>query len=327
MINLLELETNKVSRNINDYSLMLTAPTGFGKTPFLAELYGDRGLILSFDNSHKGIEGVNAVNIDSYNILVSYVNQLMNPQVREKFDAIIIDTLSLLDFSCENQVTDSYGKDLLGDCLQWNKAYKIVDKKFLTIIKQLQSMNYTMVYSCHPSEKKVKLNDGKEILRYDPKVSDRIKNLLVPEIDIRLFGAFDSEGKKVLYTHATPFFDARCRAGEMDKVIPFNAQALREAFVVGVERKVSKGNIVDNLEFKNVVKEQTRPFKDIKNDIMKYGTLLKEQGLGVKANEIVCQELGLDNEGNQRTLQNVNEKMSPALEVICTKLKLQLEQI
>lgn len=322
LVNLLELDVVKVSKDINDYSLMLTAPTGYGKTPFLAELYGDRALILSFENSQKGIAGAHAVQIDSYETLSFYLSQLQNPQVREKFDVIIIDTLFLLDYACEKSVTDAYGKDLLGDCLKWNKAYKIVDKRFLTVIKTLQKMNYTVVYVCHPAEKKVKAPNGQEYTKIEPKVSDRIKDLLLPEIDIRLFASYDNEGNKVIYTQGTPFFDARCRVGEMDQVIPFNAQALREAFAVGIDRKiVNKELIVDNIERKNIAIDNERSFAEVVEELMNLGQELGTIGLGNKAQAIVDAELGCDDDGNQRTLNTVNEKMKPALEVIIIKLK------
>lgn len=322
LVNLLDLDVVKVSKDINDYSLMLTAPTGYGKTPFLAELYGERALILSFENSQKGIAGAHAVQIDSYETLSFYLGQLQNPQVREKFDVIIIDTLFLLDYYCEKSVTDAYGKDLLGDCLKWNKAYKIVDKRFLTVIKTLQKMNYNVVYVCHPVEKKVKLPNGQEYVKLEPKVSDRIKDLLIPEIDIRLFASFDEQGNKVIYTQGTPYFDARCRVGEMDAVVPFNAPALRQAFSEGIERKVAnKELIVDNIERKNMAVDNERDFEVVINELINLGQELEAKGLGVQAQTILNSELGTDDEGNQRTLANANEKMKPALEVIIIKLK------
>lgn len=322
LVNLLDLDVVKVSKDINDYSLMLTAPTGYGKTPFLAELYGEKALILSFENSQKGIAGAHAVQIDSYETLSFYLGQLQNPQVREKFDVIIIDTLFLLDYYCEKSVTDSYGKDLLSDCLKWNKAYKIVDKRFLTVIKTLQKMNYNIVYVCHPVEKKVKAPNGQEYVKIEPKVSDRIKDLLMPEIDIRLFASFDAEGNKVIYTQGTPYFDARCRVGDMDAVVPFNAPALRQAFAEGIERKITnKELIVDNIERKNMAVNNEREFAEVMTELMALGEELNGKGLGAQAQAILNSQLGTDDEGNQRTLANVNEKMKPALEVIIIKLK------
>lgn len=320
--NLLDLDVVKVSKDINDYSLMLTAPTGYGKTPFLAELYGDRALILSFENSQKGIAGAHAVQIDSYETLSFYLGQLQNPQVREKFDVIIIDTLFLLDYYCEKSVTDSYGKDLLGDCLKWNKAYKIVDKRFLTAIKTLQKMNYNVVYVCHPVEKKVKAPNGQEYVKIEPKVSDRIKDLLMPEIDIRLFASYDDKGNKVIFTQGTPYFDARCRVGDMDAVIPFETKALRQAFAEGIDRKITnKELVVDNIERKNMAINNERKFEEVIEELMTIGQELDAKGLGSQAQLILNSQLGTDDEGNQRTLANANEKMKPALEVVIIKLK------
>lgn len=320
--NLLDLETNKVSRNIKDYSMMITARTGFGKTPFVAELYGETALFLAFEKSTKGIAGVHTVDVDSYQTLLAYIGQLENPEVRAKYDVIVIDTLSLLDYLCEKSVTDSYGKDLIKDCLGYNQAYKIVDKRFLEVLKKLQRMDYTMCYICHPTEKKVKINANEEIIKYEPKVSDRIKNWIIPEVDVRLYCDFDEKGNKVIYTRTTPFFDARVRGSEMPMTIPFDATTLREEFSIGVDRYVgSKDFITDSIEKKNVAPEKDRPFEVVMNEIVALGNKLGEIGKGNEVNRILSSNLGCDDNGRQRTLQDANERMIPALEVIILEFK------
>lgn len=319
---LTNIQPNKVSTNINDYSLLITAPTGFGKTPFLYELYGERALFLSFENSAKGIEGIHAVAVEDYNTLNAYIMQLQKKEVREKYDVVVIDTLFLFDHYIEKSVLDSYGKDVLSDCLQYNKAYKILDKKFLEVLKKIQRMNYTIAYVCHPTEKKVKLADGSEITKIEPRVSDRIKNLLLPEIDVRLFGYFDNNGEKVLYTDGSQFFDARVRVGDMDKVVPFNVEKFKQEFAIGIERRIKrKEMMVDSIEHKNPAFTAQRPFEEVMEEIIEIGNKLGEKGLLEKANNIIFKELGSDNNGVQRTLANCNENNVPALEVILTNLK------
>lgn len=333
-MNLLDFNLDNIkpvlaSTNLNDYSMMITAPSGFGKTPFLFELFGDKALFLTFENSNKGLAGIQATPpIPNYTALEYIVNQLeFKPELREKYDVIVIDTLFLFDYYCEQSVTESYGKDLVSDCLQWNKAYKIVDKKFLNILKRLQSSNYNLVYVCHPVEKKVKMPDGTEVVKFEPKVSDRIKDLLIPEVDIRLFCHYDQEGNKVIYTQNTPYFDARCRAAEMPPVIPFDAQKLRETFKEGIEKKVgNKEYLVDSLAQRNVVSGKARDFKEVMDELIKLGTELGELGLGNQANEILNSQLGLDNDGKQRTLADATEKMTPALETTIVKLNALKEQ-
>lgn len=321
IVDLTALEPNKVSKDLKDYSMMITAPTGYGKTPWLYEVFGDKALFLSFEKSSKGIAGIHSVDVPSYEVLNAYIMQLQRPEVRAKYDVVVLDTLFLFDQSIEQSITNSYGKELLSDCLQYNKAYKIVDKRCLEAIKKIQKMDYTMVYVCHPVEKKVKLADGSEITKIEPKVSDRIKDLILPEIDVRLFCHFDSEGKKVIYTSGTPYFDARVRVGDMDSVVPFDAEAFKKAFAEGIERRVAKENLVDKLESKNPVADNSRDFKVVMDEIVALGTEFAGMGMVDKANAIIFKELGLDNDGKQRTLSDCNESMISTLEVIIQNLK------
>lgn len=327
IIDLMNLEPNKVSTDLKDYSLLITAPSGFGKTPFLYELFGDRALFLSFEKSAKGIAGVHSVDIDGYDTLNAYIMQLQRPEVRAKYDVIVIDTLFLFDHSIEKSITDSYGKDILSDCLKYNKAYKIVDKKFLDVLKKIQRMNYSMAYVCHPVEKKVKLADGTEVTKIEPKVSDRIKDLILPEIDVRLFCHFDNEGKKVIYTQGTPYFDARVRVGDMDAIVPFDAETFKNEFKKGIEKRINKDMLVDNIEKKNPVSDAPRKFEDVMSEIMTLGQELATAGLVEKANMVIFKELGNDDEGRQRTLNDCNESMIPALEVIVQNLKALKESV
>ena len=138
--NLLELQPSSVSKSIKDYDLLIYGESGIGKSEYVLDLYGrDRCIALAFEDSYTGISGAYAVDIDSYSTLTAYMAQLENPAVKERFDTVIIDTLYLLDHCIEKSITDSYGVELLGDALKYNKAYKIVDKKFLGIIKKIQN--------------------------------------------------------------------------------------------------------------------------------------------------------------------------------------------
>lgn len=319
-IDLLELKPKKVSKEIKDYSMMITAPSGFGKTPFLAELFGDEAIFLALENSVKGIPNIYGIDIDSYNALEFYVGQLERPEVREKFNIVVIDTLNMLDFMCENAVTEQYGKDLIGDCLGYNKGYKVLDKKFVTIIKRLQKMDYTLVYVCHPTEKKVTTNNG-EFIRFEPKVSDRIQNWLIPEVDIRLFCHFNENGEKTIYTQATQYFDARVRGASMKPAIPFDAKILKEEFAIGIEKGAGKENLVDKIENKNNTATKVRPYEEVLAEVQKLGAELYQAGKSKEADSIVYKVLGCDSNGNQRTLNDVTPEMAPALELMCMKLK------
>lgn len=324
IMNLLELQPTVVSRDLRDYSMMITGASGIGKTELAVNIYGkERSLVLAFENSIKGISGIYGVDVDSYATLSSYVTQLENPQMREKFDTVIIDTLFLLDHCIEKSITDAYGVDLIKDALKWNAGFKIVDKKFLSILKRLQKAGYTLCYIAHPTTKKIKIN-GVEIDTLEPKVSNRIKDLLMPEIDIRLFCFTDNENNRKIATQQTVYYDARCRVAEMTPLLDFDAELLKEEFAKGIDRKQANGGlVVDKLE---KVEEVERTFEETMEYLTKeLATKAQEQGKMADANRIIVSTLGRDEEGRPRTLAQATPAMIGALNTIIAELELILQ--
>lgn len=319
--NLMDLQPSTVSKDIRDNSMLIFGASGIGKTPLALEIYGkERTLLMAFENSANGIAGAYVVKVDSYATLTAYLGQLQNPAMREKFDTIIIDTLFLFDYYCEKSVTDAYGKDLIRDCLAYNQGYKIIDKRFLTAIKLLQKMGYSLCYVAHPVEKKVKGANGVEHIRIEPKVSDRIANLLLPEVDIRLYCGYDENGQRAIYTQSTPFFDARCRVSEMPPVLPFDGNVVREEFTKGVDRlaETNAGLIIEKRE--TIIQEEPS-FEDTMNKIMELGAKAQELGKFEDANRILLAELGCDNDGNPRGIDQATPEMMGALKTILIRLE------
>lgn len=320
IIELDKLEKKGVSKNLKDYSMLLIGESGIGKSPLALDIYGkDRTLALAFEDSYKGIDGAYVVNVNNYSELIAYVGQLEKPALKEKFDTIIIDTLFLLDYCIEKAICDSYGVELLSDALEYNKAYKIVDTKFLSIIKRLQRAGYTLCYIAHPKIVKKKVGK-KEYDTFEAKVSNRVKDLLLSELDIRLYCYVDSEGNRKIGTKKTFYYDARCRVSDLPDIIDFDADALKQAFAEGIDKKAARGEkIVESIE-KEEVKERTY------EENLKYIT----EVLQVKAQEqnkvsdcglIITKVLGRDNEGRPRTLAQVNPSMNGAINTLIVELE------
>lgn len=320
---LLDLQPSSVSRDIRDYDLLLYGESGIGKSEYVLDLYGrDRCIALAFEDSYAGISGAYAVDVDSYSTLTAYMAQLENPEVRKRFDTVIIDTLYLLDHCIEKSICSSYGVELLGDALKYNKAYKIVDSKFLGIIKRIQKMGYTIAYVAHPVTKKTKIG-GVEISKFEPKVSDRVKDLLLPEVDIQLFAYTDADGNRKVATQKSQYWNARCRVAEMTPLLDFDPQLFREEFAKGVDKKLANGGII--VEKKEVEVEEKRTYEEVMEYLTKeLAVKCGEVGKLPDANRIIVSALGRDNEGNPRTLADTTPEMLGALETIVVELEILL---
>ena len=322
IVNLLDLKPKTVSRDIRDYDMMICGESGIGKSELALKIYGiDKSIAFAFEDSYKGISGAFAVDVDSYATLTAYLSQLENPALKERFDTVIIDTLFLLDHCIEKSITDAYGVDLIKDALKWNAGFKIVDKKFLSVLKRIQKMGYTMCYIAHPTTKKTKVN-GVEIDKLEPKVSARIRDLLMPEIDIRLFCFTDSNGERKIATQQSAFWDARCRVSEMPTLVNFDAEEFRREFALGVDRKQDANLIIDKNED---AYEEEMTFEEVMeyltNDL---ATRCASEGKLTDANRIIISQLGRDEDGNPRTLTNATPEMLGALKTIMIELEVLL---
>ena len=92
MINLLDLQPNKVSVDLTQYSMVLMGDTGVGKTTtlmnFLKSLYPDKQpFFLEFEDRYQNIPGIMAVKIDTMSDFKSVIGQLRNPALKEKFSS------------------------------------------------------------------------------------------------------------------------------------------------------------------------------------------------------------------------------------------------
>ena len=322
IVDLMGLEKKGVSKKLKDYSMLIVGESGIGKSELALDIYGkDRTLALAFEDSYKGISGAYAVNVSNYSELMAYVSQLENPAMKEKFDTIIIDTLYLLDHCIEKSITDSYGVELLSDALEYNKAYKIVDTKFLSVLKRLQRAGYTLCYIAHPKEVKKKIN-GKEITTYKAKVSNRVEDLLLSELDIRLFCFVDENGNRKIATKKNVYYDARCRVAEMPSIMDFDAEVLRKSFEKAINDKANKGEkIIDQIE--NDSKERTYEEDMAYIKEVLYPKIESENKLS-ESGRIITKVLGRDNNGKPRTLKDVTPDMKGAIDTLIVELEIML---
>lgn len=99
MIDLLNLEENKVSTDFSGYPVVFIGETGDGKTDSLNRFLrsvapqGKVPLFIMFEDRHKGIQNIMAQRVYSIAEVMTTVGQLKNPKVRERFSCVVIDTI------------------------------------------------------------------------------------------------------------------------------------------------------------------------------------------------------------------------------------------
>ena len=149
--NLLDLQPNKVSVDLTQYTTVWMGDTGVGKTTtlmkFLEELTPDKKpFFLEFENRFENIPNIMAVKIDTMSDFKSVIAQLRNPEFKNRFSAIVIDTLDKYEEFCERYVLENRDAEILKDVGAFGEG-SLRFKSALRNIGVLQSLGYTVHFS------------------------------------------------------------------------------------------------------------------------------------------------------------------------------------
>lgn len=324
ILDIMTITPNKISTDLTSYNFLLYAMPGMGKTSAAVALFPEKHFILGAEYGFKGIPGAMGVAIPDYYSLSQYINQLDTDAARERFDTIIVDTTSKIGAIIEEYVLAQYGKNFMGDCKQHGGAYPLINRYYDLVFNKLKARGYNFVYICHANETSVTNEEGVELYkRYTPKMSDRIKSLIEPEVDYTFFITLDKDGNRIVVTDNTLKNVGKHRTNlPLCVKLEEDVATLRAELDKGILEKAGKLVTKDKLKTTVVeTKGEERDYKEVIEEIKTLGKSLSLAGYGKEAIEITNNGLGTGNEGVQRTLSEMTQLNYQVLIKILSDLK------
>lgn len=182
-IDLMNLEPQKISRNLKGkFSLLYSAP-GLGKTTLASKF--EKSLILGCECGTNGLNNVYVQPIKTWNDLRQVVSQLVrNEQLKERFENIVVDTTDEAFKLCEKWTCLQAGVESIKDVAGYGAGYKILDDNFITPFRDLAYAGYGLVFISHETEKPYTDDTGKEYNKIVPALPNRPFQLINKMVDI-----------------------------------------------------------------------------------------------------------------------------------------------
>ena len=317
-INIFDVKPNKITSNLLQYPIILSAESGVGKTSTLFNVLtklspeGKVPLFLSFESRFSHLKGIHAIRIHSVAELEAVKNQLLTPQAKERFSCIVLDTIDSCETMLSNYVAKSKNVAIL-DEIGYGRGGKYL-KSASNFINELKDGGWTLHY-CLQLEKATNFTTNK--VEYVPKVAKQILNQAFQ--DCYLCGAIEIDpisGERIITFKKSPTYPmlkdslnlpAKIKANELDV-------ALREAI-----ENLAGGELTDENTIAYEVKKTD--FTEIKSNVQSLGAKLYEQGLGKETSSIMNKVLGVDEQGNPISFESIIETQVEVLELLYTKLK------
>jgi hypothetical protein len=238
---LLDIKPHQVSRDLRGYSVLFYGTPKSGKTTIASKFPG--ALVLAFEKGYSAIPGIMAKPMNSWSDFKKTLRELNDPQVKEVFQTVVIDTADIAYGYCEKyicgQASDAKNSyDNIAE-IPFGKGYKLAMQEFDECIRKVLQMDYGLVLISHSEDKTFTDEQGKEYSQIVPTLDKRARLVCERTCDIIGFSkAVDTEEgtKTKLFMRGTTRFVAGSRFAHTPDVIDFTYDNLVNAIAGAIDK-------------------------------------------------------------------------------------------
>lgn len=314
--NLLDLQPNKVSVDLTQYSMIWMGDTGVGKTTtmmkFLKELTPNKEpFFLEFENRFENIPGIMAQKIDTMSDFMSVIGQLNNPALKEKFSCIVVDTLDKYEEFCERYVTQNRDAEILKDVGAFGEGTQRY-RAALRNIGVIQSMGYTVHEIAQSSHTKdFTTNKESDGLKLNKNTFSYCR-----EAAYLVGYMWEEKGERyITFKKTAKYPDLKDTFNLPEKI---NVKDLKSVWVKAVEDLGGDFTTTEKTIDKTTPVED---FESIKAKGVELGGLLASNGHLAEATAVLQKHLGLDDNGNVKMFDTLRDTQLDLTKVIVMELE------
>lgn len=240
-INIFDVKPHKVSRTMRGYSVFFYGGWKTGKTTTACKF--PKHFLLAFEKGYSAIPGAMAQPINSWSEFKQVLRQLKEPQAKEYFETIILDTADIAYDYCTKYICSNNGADTISD-IPFGKGYSLIEKEFDESLRQIVQLGYGLVVISHETDKTFTDSEGKQFNKIVPTLDKRANNVLARMCDVIGYSraVTDNDGNIItkLFMRGTPRFEAGSRFKYTPDSIDFSYSNLVKAIGDAIDKQMAE---------------------------------------------------------------------------------------
>ena len=244
-INLLNLEPHKVSTDLTGYITYIYGAPKTGKTTLATQM--PNAILLAFQKGYNALPGVIAQDITSWGEMKQTFRELKKPEVKAKFQSVIVDTIDIAAEMCQRYICSQNGITALGE-LGFGKGWTAFKEEFSQVFRGLTQLGYAVLFIGH--DKEVLDDNGNKTIR--PALTNSTRTIICGMSDIIGYAHQDKDYKE------SSVLTLRCADDSIECGSRF--KYLKNEF------PCSYGNLVEELEKAITLEAQEHDNKFITNE-------------------------------------------------------------
>lgn len=234
-------------------------------------------LLVATERGYSALPGVIAQDITTWGEMKQLVRELKKPEVRERFQSIIIDTVDILADLCQKYICQQLGIEVMGEGGFTNNSWSRYKKEFEEVCRSITMMGYALVFISH--SKRTEDNKTNEVTI---RPSLQSSALAIVENMADLYGyahavkQADGTTKVVLTLRSGDNISCGGRFKYIDSEVEFSYPAVAKALTDAIDREAKATNgqyVTEAREVASVQKEydydaMIADFNNMTNDLM-----------------------------------------------------------
>jgi hypothetical protein len=292
-INLLNLEPNKVSRDLSGYITYIYGQGGAGKTTFGA--LAKDPLILAFEIGYRAIPGVIAQDIQTWGQVKEVLRELKKAEVKARFKTLVVDTVDIASTLCEKYVCSQLGIENIGDGGWATNGWAKAKREWEQTWRAFTMEGYAVIFISHAKDKTFTRKDGSTYNQIVPSCPTAYEEIIKNMVDIMGYIDVQDGNRKLILRSHDGSVDCKSRFKMIAPEVPFSYDGLVKALndAIDAEAKLTDGQFITDVrnqapeviqyDYELLMKE----FQGLAGVLMQ-----RNQNNGIKITEIVSKYLG-----------------------------------
>lgn len=240
---LLAIEPHKVSRDLTGYITYIYGAAKTGKTTLASK--AGTALILAFERGYNALPGVYPVDIATWGDAKSVARELKKPAVKERYDAVIFDTVDIAGQLCEKYICAQNGVDRINE-IPYGQGWTLMKKEFEDLVRTITHMGYAVFFISHDKDKEFKRKDGSSYNQIIPSCPNSFNDIAKNLADIYAYAEkYEDNGiakVRLVIRSLDNSIDCGCRFKYIDPVVDMSYDALCEALNRAIDKEAAETN-------------------------------------------------------------------------------------
>lgn len=234
-INLKQITPHKVSTDLSGYMTYIYGPGGAGKTTFASHMPSP--LILALERGYNALPNVMVQDISSWKEMKDVVRQLKDPEVKQMFKTIAVDTIDIASQLCEKYVCSQLGIENIGDGGWSVNGWSKVKREWENTVRAIAMEGYALVFISHSKDKKFTRKDGTEYNQVVPSCSSAYNEIIKNMVDLECYIDIQEGDRKFILRSEDDSVECKSRFAKIEPVIPFGYESLASALQKAIEEE------------------------------------------------------------------------------------------